>query len=233
MPPAPSLAIIIREVVARDEANQKALHSMEYQETDRSERLDDKGHAIQRQEVRMLVRPGTAHEVQVLAVKGDDMPTNPDEAVRQAQGKSAQRTKITFALKDMTNRFHISLVGTNTFQGQPVYVVAFTPKPDQPYRDQTEKVLNNLHGRMWISTKDYSVLKTEATLAQPVEVAWIFAAVTALDFHYELDNTTGGMGPAYIKTYVVVHAPFISIRQRMDVDMTEFQPRDKTALGEK
>jgi hypothetical protein len=105
--------------------------------------------------------------------------------------------------------------------------VAFEPRPNQPYRDQTEKVLNQLHGKMWISTKDYSVLKTEATLAHPVNVAWIFAQVSAIDFRYVLDNTTGGMGPARIQTSVKVDAPFLSIRQRMVVDMSQFEPRAK------
>jgi hypothetical protein len=132
---------------------------------------------------------------------------------------------IDFSLKDMAGRFNISYVGTDTFEGVPVYVVAFEPKPDQPYRDQTEKVLDQLHGKMWISTKDYSVLKTDADLAAPVEIAWIFAEITQLHFHYELNNTHGGLGPASFQTTVRVDAPFITIRQRMIVDMGDVVPR--------
>jgi hypothetical protein len=198
---------------------------MEYHETLRTERLDEQGQVTQQQELRMIVRPGTSQEVQVLSERGDDLPSNPDEASLQAQGKEAQKKKINFALKDMANRFNVTLTGTDAIQGQSVYVVAFEPKPDQPYRDQTEKVLNHLHGQVWISTRDYSVLRTEATLAEPVEIAWIFAQISALDFHYELNNTSGGMGPARIQTSVKVDALFVTIRQRMTVNMTQFQPR--------
>jgi len=222
------LSTIVRQVIARDDANQKALQSMEYHETLRIERLDGHGQVTRQQELRMIVRPGTTQEVQVLSEKGDDLPANPDEASLQAQGKEAQKKKVSFALKDMANRFDLILKGTDSIQGQPVYVVAFEPKPGQPYRDQTEKVLNHLRGRIWISTRDYSVLKITAHLAEPVEIAWIFAHINALDFHYELNNTSGGMGPARIQTSVRVDAPFLTIRQRMTVDMAQFQQRTKT-----
>jgi hypothetical protein len=39
---------------------------------------------------------------------------------------------------------------------------------------------------------------------------------------------TGAMGPALIQTSVKVDAPFISIRQRMTVNMTQFQSRVKS-----
>jgi outer membrane lipoprotein-sorting protein len=229
----PSLATIIQQVIARDDANQKTLQSMEYHQTLKTERLDETGHVMKQQELNMLVRPGASPEIQVLSEKGDDLPSDPDQAALKAQGKAAQTKKINFSLKDMANRFNISLAGTDTFEGQPVYVVAFEPKPNQPYRDQTEKVLNDLQGKMWVSTKDYSVLKTEANLAEPVEVAWIFASITTLNFHYELNNISGGMGPAWIQTSVQLDAPFISIRQRMTVTMTQFVPREKSLLSGK
>jgi hypothetical protein len=224
----PQLSTLIQGVVDRDDANQKALQSMQYSETLNNDRLDAKGNVMKHQEVKMIVRPGSAQEIQVLSARGDDLPTDPDQAALQAQGKSAQKSQVRFALKDMAQRFKITYAGSNVIQGQPVYIVAFEPRPNQPFRDQTEKVLNHLHGRMWISTRDYSVLRTEATLAEPVEVAWIFASVTNLNFRYELQNVTGAMGPALIQTSVKVDAPFISIRQRMTVNMTQFQSRVKS-----
>jgi hypothetical protein len=198
---------------------------MEYHETLKIERLDSQEQVTQQQVLQMIVRPGTSQEIQVLSEKGDDLPANPDEAALQTQGKKAQKMAVNFALKDMASRFNVTYAGTDAVQGQSVYIVTFEPKPNQPYRDQTEKVLNHLHGHIWISSRDYSVLKIDATLAQPVEVAWIFAHINSVDFHYRLNNTSGGMGPAWIQTSVRVDAPFITIRQRMTVDMTQFQPR--------
>jgi hypothetical protein len=219
------LPVIIQKVIARDDANQRNLQSMEFHETAKTDQLGPDGSVIKHQETRMIIRPGMADEVSILSVRGDDLPSNPDEALQKAKGEEAKRKNVRFALKDMAQRFTIILAGTEVFQGQPVYVLAFTPKPDQSYHDQTEKVLNHLHGKMWISTSDYSVLKTDASLAEPVDIAWFLAQITALDFRYELHNTSGGMGPAFIQTSVAVSAPFLQFRQRMTIEMTQFQSR--------
>jgi hypothetical protein len=224
----PPVSTILDRVIAKDAATQKALASMEYHQTLRTERLDAQNHVMQQQEIQMIVRPGAANEMEVISEKGDDLPANPDQASLQSQGKAMQKQKFNFPLKEMVQRFNVTLAGEEPLDGQTAYVLAFEPKPNQPYRTQTEKVLNHLRGRTWISTRDFSVLKTEASLAEPVEVAWIFASVTALTFRYELQNSTGGMGPAQVQTFVTVDAPFLSIRQRMKVDLTQFGPRTKT-----
>jgi hypothetical protein len=231
--PTPSLATILQQVIARDEANQKALQSMEFDNAATIEQLDANQHVTKRQDVKMIIRPGAPDEITVLSVHGDDLPSDPDEAARKAKGDESKRKNLRFALKDMAQRFVITLAGTDVYRGQSVYLLAFEPKPDQTYKNQTEKVLNHLHGKMWISTKDYSVLQTDATLAQPVEVAWFLAEISTLDFHYELQNTSGGMGPAAVRTLVVVEALFITIRQRMTVDMTHFRPRSNAIAQSK
>jgi hypothetical protein len=229
--PAPSLAAIIQRVIARDDSNEKQLQSMEYSASSRTEQLGADGKATKHQEVKMIVRPGAKDEITILTVTGDDLPSDPDQAAQKAKGDETKRKNIRIALKDMAKRFTITLAGTDTVEGQPTYVLAFAPKPNQGYRDQTEKVLNQLQGRLWISTSDYSVLKTDASLAAPVDVVWFVAQISKLDFHYELHNTTGGMGPATVQTSVVVDAPFIQIRQRSTIEMTDFRPRTATVAG--
>ena len=223
--PAPSLSTVLERVIERDSATQKALKTMEYHQTLQTERLDDKGRVTQEQETKAIVRPGAPNEIEVLSAKGDNLPSNPDQAALQAQGKEIQKQKFEFPLKEMVKRFNVTWAGQDKINGQAAYVLAFEPKPGQPYNNQTEKVLNQLRGRTWISSQDYSVLKTEATLAAPVEVAWIFAQVSSLTFLYELENTAGSFGPARVQTSVRVDAPFITIRQQMTVDLTQFEPR--------
>jgi hypothetical protein len=223
----PPLSTILAGVIARDQATQKNLKSLQYHQVLETERLDAQDKVTQKQEIEMIVRPGAADEMQVISEKGDNLPANPDQAHLQAQGKQFQKQKFDFPLKEMISRYTITLAGEETLRGQPVYVLAFEPKPDQPYRNQTEKVLNHLRGRTWVSTRDYSVLKTEASLAEPVNVAWIFAKISTLDFHYELDNAPGELGPAQVKTSVEVNAPFLTVRQRMKVDLSQFEPLTK------
>jgi hypothetical protein len=225
--PAPPLATIIERVVAQDEATRKALQSMQYEQTNLTQQLDAKNQVTRQEEERLIVRPGAPQEIQVVDVKGDHLPSDPDEAMQQAKGKEMERRKHDFSLRILITRFNIALAGTGNYLGQPAYILAFEPRPGQPYRDQTEKVLNQLHGQMWVSTRDYVILKTEATLVRPVSVAWIFARISTLDFHYELRSATSDFGPAWLQFAVEVDAPFIVIRQRQTVDMTHFERRGK------
>ena len=197
---------------------------MAYDEQVHTERLDAAGRVTQRQDLRLIVRPGAKQELQVVSVKGDALPSDPDAAARQAQGKEAQRRQQTLDLRALSTRFHLTLAGRSTELGAPAYIVAFEPKPDQPFHSQTEKVLNQLHGRIWVRASDDTILRTEATLRQPVQVAWIFASITQLDFHYELPAGGSEYGPAWLQTAVEVHAPLINLRQRQRIDMTHFRP---------
>lgn len=223
----PPLATIVERAMARVESTQKALQSMQYHQRLITERMDDHGRVTQRQELEMVVRPGAAQEIEVVSGKGDQLPAKPDKAALQTEGQKAQKQNLDFSLKDLVSRFRVTFAGTDTIEGQRVYVLAFEPKPDQPYRNLVENVLNHARGQVWVSARDYSILETDATLAEPVAIAWVFAQVHNLHFHYELKNTSGGFGPAQVVAFIRVTAPFVSINQRIMIDMTQFEPRTK------
>jgi hypothetical protein len=231
--PTEPVSAIIAKVIARDEATQRQLATMEYHQATHTEQLDASGHVTHQQDAQMIVRPGAAKEIEVVSVKGDRIPTDPDEAEQKAKGQEVERRKHNFSLKNLATRFNVSLVGSEIYRGRPAYILGFEPKPNQPYNDQTEKVLNQLHGRMWVSQDDDVVLKTEATLAQPVEVAWVFARIAKLDFSYELRTNNNDLGPAWLQVVVDVEAPFVSIRQRQTVDMDHFEQRSRMVAAEK
>ena len=224
-PTPPPLASILQAVIVRDAETQQNLKSMEYHEHIQTERLDAQGKVTQQQDMQLIVRPGANPELQVVSVHGQDLPSNPDEAAAQARKQQAQQRQQSFDLKSISRRFNLTLQGRSSELGADAYVIAFEPKPNQPYRNQTEKVLNQLHGRIWVRTSDDIILRTEASLARPVQVAWVFASVTALQFHYELPPGGSRYGPAWLETFVRINAPLISIAQRQRIDMTDFRPR--------
>jgi hypothetical protein len=223
--PEPPMATLLQAVVARDAQTQRELKSMQYREHIQTDRLDPQGKVTQHQDMQLLVRPGGNPEIQVLSVHGPNMPSNPDEAAAQAKKQQAQQRQQNFDLKSISARFNLTMLGRSNELGADAYVIGFEPKPNQPYHTQTEKVLNQLHGRIWIRASDDLILRTEASLLHPVQVAWIFASVTSLDFHYELPPGGSVYGPAWLETSVRVNAPLLSIAQHQRIDMTDFQPR--------
>ena len=222
----PPLPTILAGVIARDAQTQRELRTMEYDQLVHTERLDAQGKVTTHQDLKLLVRPGAEQEIQVLEVHGDDIPTDADQAAQKAKGQEISRRKQAFDLKSIATRFNITLQGTTNELGPKAYLLAFEPRPNQPYSTQTEKVLNQLHGHMWIRASDDTILRTDATLLHPVEVAWIFASIDHLDFHYELPPGGSEYGPAWLQTSFEVAAPLIRIRQRQHIDMTHFRPRN-------
>jgi hypothetical protein len=197
---------------------------MQYDQVANVEQLNDSNQTTKHEVLQMLVRPGGHPSMLVLSTKGDNLPSNQTQA--QAQGNDVEGNKQNFTLSALVNRFAITLVGEDQIDGEPVYVIAFTPKPDQPVRDETEKVVNQLQGQMWISQRTFNVLQTEATLVHPVSVAWFLAQIPTLDFHYAMPTDPGdGFAPCQVKITLEVKAFFVGYHVRQTIDMANFRPR--------
>jgi hypothetical protein len=221
----PLLQTIIDNTLAHDDAQQQALQSMQYDQTAAVDQLDGSDRVTHHEVLQMIISPGANPSMQIVSVTGDNIPSNPDDAEAQATGRDVEGNKQTFTLHDLVNRFTIALAGEDRISGQPTYVLAFTPKPNQPYHDETEKVVNQLQGRMWISARTYNVLRTEASLAHPVSIAWFLARIPTLDFHYSTQDSDVGFAPSHVQITLQVDAFFVGFHERQAIDMTNFRPR--------
>jgi hypothetical protein len=232
-PPAATglLQQIIDRTLARDDANQQALQSMQYDQTAAVDQLDDADKVTHHEVLQMIISPGANPSVKIVSVTGDNIPSDPDQAEAQATGRDVESNKQTFTLRALVDRFTIVLAGQDRIAGRPTYVLAFTPKPDQPYHDETEKVVNQLQGHMWISTRTYTVLRTEASLAHPVSIAWFLARIPTLDFHYSTQDTTVGFAASQVQITLQVNAFFVGFHERQTIDMNNFRPRPHAAAA--
>jgi hypothetical protein len=228
---APTLQKIIENTLARDDLQQQALQSTQYDQTASIDQLDDSGKVTQHEVLRMIIRPGANPSMQIVSVQGDNIPTNPDDAEAQAKGRDVEGNKQTFTLRMLVNRFNITLAGEDKIAGQPAYVIAFAPKPNQPYHDETEKVVNQLQGHMWISAQTYNVLQTEAGLARPVSIAWFLAKIPTLDFHYSAPDINTGFAPCQIQITLQVNALFVGFHERQTIEMMNFRPRPAEVIA--
>jgi hypothetical protein len=222
---APSLQDIIDNTLAHDDARQKALQSMQYDQTAAVDQLEDSGKVVRHEVLRMIIRPGTPSPIQIVSVTGDNAPNDPSQADAQAKSRDVEDNKQNFTLRTLVSRFIITLAGQDQIAGNPAYVLAFTPKPNQPYHDETEEVINQLKGRIWISTVTYNVLQTEASLVHPVSIAWFLASVPTLDFHYSTQDANADFSPSQVRITLKVNAPFVGFHERQTIDMANFRPR--------
>ena len=223
--PAPVLQTIVDRTLAHSDAQQQALQSMQYDQTAAVDQLDDSDKTVQHEVLHMIVSPGANPSMQIVSVTGDNAPATPDQAAVQAKARDVEDNKQTFTLRALVNRFTLALAGEDQIAGQPTYVLAFTPKPGQPYQDETEKVVNQLQGRIWISARTYTVLRIEARLSHPVSVAWFLARIPTLDFHYSTQDSDAGFTPSQVGITLEVDALFVGFHERQTIDMMNFRPR--------
>ncbi len=223
--PSPSLQKIIERTLLHDDERQKMLQSMQYDQTADLDELNAKGDVTRHETLQMVIYPGGNPSMKIVSVKGDHIPSDPDQAEAQAKGRDVEGNKDNFTLRALVNRFDLSLAEETELAGHHAYVIAFKPKPNQPYKDETEKVVNQLHGRMWISSDSYDVLQTEASLAAPVSIAWFVATIPKLDFHYTRLDLSKEFTPCQVQIALQVQAFFVGFNERQSMAMTNFKPR--------
>jgi hypothetical protein len=111
-------------------------------------------------------------------------------------------------------------------------VLSFTPRPKQNTKSREERFFGLLAGRMWVSRRDFTVLKAEGALQSPCSLFWIIARVTTFRFTFELEPAPGGsrlLRECKASAKTVVTFPFYSVRQRHWQTVDQYEPR--TARG--
>jgi hypothetical protein len=216
---------LIAKTLARDDARQQALRTMQYDQAAAIDQLDRHELVTRHVVLSMTMKPGATPPWEATAVTGDHPPALADRAGIKALADDVEGNKATFTLHDLASRFIIAREADAVIDGTPAYVLAFKPRPGQPYRDDTEKVVNQLAGRAWISAATFTVLRIEADLPHPVRVAWFFARVPVLRFEYRTRDSVSGFAPAREKITLEVDAPFVGYHERQIIDMTGFRAR--------
>jgi hypothetical protein len=71
-------------------------------------------------------------------------------------------------MHEMATAFTFKLVGEETVDGHPCYVLDATPKPGYVPHSRETKVLTGMRGKMWIDKASYQWAKVEADVIHPV-----------------------------------------------------------------
>jgi hypothetical protein len=212
--PTPTADEIIHKLVARDKELVQRRKAFDYDMAITREKLDDKDAVV-------------STERDSVVVEGDRRPGYGTRAVTGDPEQEAQKTskEEPFELLKIIDHFTYTVEGDETVDGVDCYKIAFTPKPDMPYDNREEKVLNNVSGHIWASKLDYSVIKNEGHLLRPVSVAWIFATLREMDFHFDaMQMPNGDYGPGHLQYSYLVSVPFVDMHERDIRVMSGYRP---------
>ncbi len=194
----------IQHVVARDKSLVERRRSYDYDMLVTREKLDDD-------------KKTTSSESETITITGDK---RPDYGTRTTPADPEQEQKKTsreepFELLKIIDHYNYVLEGRETVDGVECYKIGFSPKPDLTYENREEKVLNHVSGHIWASTTDYSVIRNEGSLMEPVSVAWIFASLREMEFHFDaMRMPNGDYGPGHLQYRYLVSIPFMHLHER-------------------
>jgi hypothetical protein len=217
---APTASEIIRQVVARDKVLVERRKAFDYDIEITREKLDSK-----------LTVLSTDREKEVM--RGDRRPSYGTRTASADPEKEAQMTsrEEPFELLNVIDHYTYTLEGDQWVDGVDCYKIGFKPKPDMPYSNREEKVLNNVSGHIWASKLDFSVIRNEGYLMRSVSVAWIFATLREMEFHFDATRLPNGdYGPGRLQYRYLVDIPFTQLHERDTRIMSKYRP---AGLGRK
>lgn len=246
-----ALEIFDRTLTAFD--NQRAaLRDWQYYQTLTTHQLDSSGNVTARGVWQSIVRPGDPRPLEYVGERmegklsffksdsssGSASPSSSSSPSPKAkpsdstEEKNQSETAVTAVRKyNLRDRYNWKRLPDATVTGEPAYVIAFEPKPNQNARSREERFFGLLAGKLWVSSKDFIILKMEVALQSPCHLFWILAQVTTFKFTYVLEPSRGPrlfrLSRATAKT--VVSFPFYAVRQKHWLTIDKYEPR--TARG--
>jgi hypothetical protein len=212
---APSAADkIVSQIVARDKVLVQRRKAYDYYVDITREKLDSDKKVVSTEKENEVMRG----DVQA---SYNTRPADSDAA--QEQKKTSREEPFEF-LK-IIDHYTYTLEGEEWIDGVDCYRIAFTPKPDMPYDNREEKVLNHVSGHIWASKDDFTVIRNEGYLMEPVSVAWIFASLREMEFHFDATRLPNGdYGPGRLQYRYLVGIPFSQLHERDTRIMLNYRP---------
>lgn len=241
----PSGLQIFDAAIAKFEADRTALRQWQYHQTLTTQQFDRSGNIVARGTWHSIVRPGDPGPLEYTGKSVEGHLSFFDSGAEQQQtGAAKSQASASSGLKKEKNQTEWAIAAVRRYRlrerydwkrmpdamaaGEEAYVVAFTPKPNQNMTNREERFFNLLSGRMWISKRDFTVLRAEGALQSPCSLFWVIARVTEFRFTYRVEQVYGTnrlLRLTHATATTVVSFPFYKVRQKHWLTVDKYEPR--------
>jgi hypothetical protein len=89
---------------------------------------------------------------------------------------------------DLVGRYDLRLVDVQVLEGRRAYVIEFKPKPGLRVKQTVDRLLNQLHGKIWIDAHEYELAKADVRMLNEVKL-WGGLLASVRNFHITLHRT--------------------------------------------
>jgi hypothetical protein len=244
---------IFDAALSKFEADRVALRQWQYHQTLTTQQLDRAGKVVAKGTWHSIVRPGDPGPLEYTGktVEGKlSFFEAGAEEPKPAPGKSGTPAPVRSPAKpknnqaewaveavrkyNLRNRYEWKRLPDGMAAGEEAFVVMFTPKPKQNTSTREERFLGLLAGRMWVSKRDFTVLRAEGALQSPCSLFWVIARVTTFRFTYRLEPAHGTnriLRTSRATATTVVSFPFYKVRQKHWQTVDKYEPRTPRDTG--
>ena len=120
------------------------------------------------------------------------------------------------SILDHLGLFNWKLEGEDESQGEPCYRLAYSPKKGAKTMSGRNAVIAQTSGRCWIAKRDFSKIRLEGRLKEPVEVMGFLVTVREVDFLTTTHRVAEGVAaPLQIRYRFRVEVfPFFEFHER-------------------
>lgn len=80
---------------------------------------------------------------------------------------------------DISDAYHFKLLGEETVEGRPAWVVQMTSRPEFVPSAPHAAMLEHIEGKLWIDKEDVQWAKAEAHVIDTISIGWILARIGA------------------------------------------------------
>jgi len=184
---APDAAEIVRKSLERDRFNFEQAKDYTYRERAEVRSLDSSGKVnhreIETNEILILLgrpyerliakddKPLSAKEQQKEQEKIDkELARRQRESEKDKREFEKRRRETRKFLDEFTSVFDVRIVGEETWHGRPVWVIDATARPSYKARERMAKIMQKVHGKIWIDKSDFNWVKVEAVTTDTISV---------------------------------------------------------------
>ena len=101
----------------------------------------------------------------------------PEQRQQRLNGDAQKRKRQEEELKEIPDAFDLRLVGEETIDGEPVWVIEGTPRRGYKSKSKAAGYFLKMHGKIWVAKTDYQPVKIEAETQDNI---WIGAFLVRL-----------------------------------------------------
>jgi hypothetical protein len=91
-------------------------------------------------------------------------------------------------VKEVPDAYNFKLVGEETIEGRPVWVIEMTPRPGFTPVSPHAAMLQHIEGKLWIDKEDVRWAKAEAHVIDTISIGWILARIGP-GAHFTVEQT--------------------------------------------